>query len=421
MSAIKALGRGRGRPPKSRPAMDPVLRAALMEQDNEQVEKENSCVLSLITSQDKHLDFYEDDDEDDTTYESTQVRSALSDSVNQSYSSSQPAKSTGKASAKPSQSKAKPLATSGPVKRLKAPLNAAELTKQNYELFTRSLESKCNNQFELLNENFRAYTRTQAESTTSIVSILNKINSTLSNQVYNTPTAHVKTEKKRSCAGLKVETICLESSPSQSSNTSSCSTSSSLPSLSQPHRNAMKPYTTPITQLGYHPSTFTVPHFYRGFDNSEAPSQFDQYQPPLQPYQPPPPQPSQPPPPPPRPQTFVPQVTSTQPLSHPHVPDYNALMDVAAKKPSNNALARECFKIIFASEIRDNMFATGLYNVYGRTMRGSTDRKFPLDSAKVHALRCFVEDKFQHGCNKEEEWSKCVDALHRYIGELKRV
>jgi hypothetical protein len=293
-----------------------------------------------------------------------------------------------------------------------APLNAAELTKQNYELFTRSLESKCNNQFELLNENFRAYTRTQAASTTSIVSILNKINSTLSNQAYKTPAAHVKTEKKRSCAGLKVETICLESSPSQSSNTSSCSTSSSLPSLSQPHRNAMQPYTTPFTQLGYHPSTFTVPHFYRGFDNSEAPSQFDQYQLPPQPYQPPP-QPHQPPPPPPRPQTFVPQVTSTHPLSHPYVPDYNALMDVAAKKPSNNALARDCFKIIFASEIRDN--------VYGRTMRGSTDRKFPLDSAKVHAFRCFVEDKFQHGCNKEEEWSKCVDALHRYIGELKRV
>ena len=49
MSAIKALGRVRGRPPKSRPPMDPVLRAALMEQDNEQAEKENSCVLSLIT------------------------------------------------------------------------------------------------------------------------------------------------------------------------------------------------------------------------------------------------------------------------------------------------------------------------------------------------------------------------------------
>jgi hypothetical protein len=180
----------------------------------------------------------------------------------------------------------------------------------------------------------------------------------------------------------------------------------------------MQPYTTPITQpafTAYHPSTFTVPHFYRGFDNSETPSQFDQYQLPPQPYQPPP-QPYQPPPPPPRT-----QVTSTHPLSHPYVPDYNALMDVAAKKPSNTALARDCFKIIFASEIRDNVFATGIYNVYGRTMRGSTDRKFPLDSAKVQALRCFVEDKFQHGCNKEDEWSKCVDALHRYIGELKRV
>jgi len=34
-------------------------------------------------------------------------------------------------------------------------------------------------------------------------------------------------------------------------------------------------------------------------------------------------------------------------------------MDVATKKPSNNALARDCFKIIFA-EIRDNVFGKWL-------------------------------------------------------------
>lgn len=66
------------------------------------------------------------------------------------------------------------------------------------------------------------------------------------------------------------------------------------------------------------------------------------------------------------------------------------------------------------------MFASGQYNLYGRTMRGSTDRKLPLDSAKVMALRNFVEDKLPHGCNKEEEWHKCVDATHRFIGDLKR-
>ena len=82
------------------------------------------------------------------------------------------------------------------------------------------------------------------------------------------------------------------------------------PTLPQSYRNAMKPYATPITQLGYHPSTFTVPHFY------EAPSP-SQYQPP--------PQPPPPRPPPPRPQSFIPQATSTQPLSHPYVPDYQAL------------------------------------------------------------------------------------------------
>ncbi len=41
----------RGRPPKNaRPAMDPALRALIVGQDYAQAEKENSVVLSFITS-----------------------------------------------------------------------------------------------------------------------------------------------------------------------------------------------------------------------------------------------------------------------------------------------------------------------------------------------------------------------------------
>ncbi len=70
----------RGRPPKNaRPAMDPALRAAIIGQDNEQAEKENSVVLSLITSADKHQDYLSDEDSDsDNAYSLTQ--SGLSES-----------------------------------------------------------------------------------------------------------------------------------------------------------------------------------------------------------------------------------------------------------------------------------------------------------------------------------------------------
>jgi hypothetical protein len=90
-------------------------------------------------------------------------------------------------------------------------------------------------------------------------------------------------------------------------------------------------------------------------------------------------------------------------------------MNVAAKKPNSTGLARECFEIILEQEIRVGLFQHGQYNLHGRTMRGSNDRSFLL-TGKVHALRAFVEEKLPHGCNKETEWHKCVDVVHRRIG-----
>jgi hypothetical protein len=107
-------------------------------------------------------------------------------------------------------------------------------------------------------------------------------------------------------------------------------------------------------------------------------------------------------------------------MSTPYIPDYNALMECVRPKPSVTVLAVNCFKIIFAVDIKEGTFAHGLYNLYARAMKGSTDRKFPCDSAKVHALREFIEDKVPHGGNKDSEWHKCQDAIHRYIGDLKR-
>jgi hypothetical protein len=404
--------RGRGRPPGSgknhRAAMDPVLRAAITGQDEAQAEKENAHVLSLVTSADKHQNFYSDeDDEDDDDEmdapfevsglanlpEASQKRSRTSTQVGQSQpSQSQPnSKATGKGSTKPT------------VKRLKPAINAAELTQQNYDLFVRALESKCNNQFQLLNENFKTYTRNQERSTVSLVHILNTINTTLTNvsqfQAYNTPVAKVKSESKRQSMGNQMDLICLDST-TETSKTSS-SFNSTLPALSLSH---LRPY---IWEADLEQAS-----------NAPPPPPHSQYQPP----------------PPHMPQHFQAPAapvahhfqapppahvsTPVSSLSSPYLPDYNALMEAAAKKPTSTALARDCFEIIFEHEIRDGLFQFGQYNLYGRTMRGSNDRKFPLDSGKVHALRAFVEDKLPHGCNRETERHKCVDAIHRRIGEL---
>jgi hypothetical protein len=424
-------GRGRGRPLGSgknhRAAMDPALRAAITGQDDAHAEKENAYVLSLVTSADEHQNYYSDegdDDEMDPPFEvsglamlpeASQKRSRTSTQVSQSQPSpSQPnSKATGKGSTKPT------------VKRLKPAINAAELTQQNYDLFARALESKCNNQFQLLNENFKTYTRNQERSTVSIVHILKTINTTLSNvsqyQAYNTPVAKVKSESKRQRIGEQMEPICLDSTTE--TNKTSSSFNSTLPALSLSH---LRPYiweadleqaSNPPALLShhqYHPPAPVPHHFYAPPPPAPAPHHFQA--PPHHNYyaQPSAPVPSQAHPPPPPPVS-----TPASSLASPYLPDYNALMEVAAKKPTTTALARDCFEVIFEHEIRDGLFQFGQYNLYGRTMRGSNDRKFPLDSGKVHALRAFVEDKLPQGCNKETEWHKCVDAIHRRIGELK--
>ena len=95
-------------------------------------------------------------------------------------------------------------------------------------------------------------------------------------------------------------------------------------------------------------------------------------------------------------------------------------MDVASKKISITVLAEKCFEIIFEPEIKSGLFATGAYNLYGRSMRGSKDIKYPLSSSKVHALRAFVEDKFPHGVDKNNTWTDCCNAIHKKIGLLRK-
>jgi hypothetical protein len=205
--------------------------------------------------------------------------------------------------------------------------------------------------------------------------------------VNNTPAALVKQEKKPmttdSSLGRKVETICLDSSPEYDTFSSGLpllsrldSTSNSLQPLSLSQH---QPYIAPPSQVFTQNDT----------NYSQQHQQLNYKQEPMA-------------------------------MSTPYIPDYNALMECVRQKPSLTVLAVNCFKIIFASEIKDGTFSHGLYNLYGRAMKGATDRKFPCDSAKVHALRDFIEDKVPHGGNKDTEWHKCQDAIHRYIGDLRR-
>ena len=58
------------------------------------------------------------------------------------------------------------------------------------------------------------------------------------------------------------------------------------------------------------------------------------------------------------------------------------------------------------------VFSDGSYNLYGRSMNGSNDVKIALDASRVKALEDIVRDKIPNNENKNQEWSKCTDAIH---------
>jgi hypothetical protein len=109
-------GRGRGRPPGSgknqRATMDPALRAAIAGM----MQRLRPRLFTNVP-------------------EVSQNRSTSTQVTQSQPSQSQPSQNQSKSKSKSA------------VKRLKPAINAAELTKQNYDLFARALESKCNNQF----------------------------------------------------------------------------------------------------------------------------------------------------------------------------------------------------------------------------------------------------------------------------------
>ncbi len=75
-----------GRPPKNaQPPLSPSLRAQITGQDHDHAAKENTVVLSMITSADRYRDYYSDDETNDSETDFSQTQSILSEQTNTSH------------------------------------------------------------------------------------------------------------------------------------------------------------------------------------------------------------------------------------------------------------------------------------------------------------------------------------------------
>jgi hypothetical protein len=70
------------------------------------------------------------------------------------------------------------------IPRAKKPLDAVALTVRNIELFKRNLEALQNNQFELVNTNFRTFADKIEETNKNTVKLLSNLNNNL-NKFFN--------------------------------------------------------------------------------------------------------------------------------------------------------------------------------------------------------------------------------------------
>ena len=89
-------------------------------------------------------------------------------------------------------------------------------------------------------------------------------------------------------------------------------------------------------------------------------------------------------------------------------PDFNALWAAAAQAKSLTVIACKGFDIVFADEIASGQFATGMYNLYGRSSNGSLERKIALPPGKVLALKDFMEKQVPHGVKKDDDWTNVL-------------
>jgi hypothetical protein len=241
------------------------------------------------------------------------------------------------------------------IARVKKPLGAVELTQRNFELFRRGIESRQNNQFELLNENFRTFATSMQQTTKGIYKMIYGLNKNL--------VSFLNFQKNNSES--KIDFIDLRDSPVLDSK---------LSHLGQAGKSSVRPF----------------------FDSSNiASSQNTQIK-------------TEP----------IPPVIKQELQPERPIVDYQRLMAVTSKQTDITRIATAAFTEFWKVEIDTGMLSKADYNVYGIAPKGSAARKFSLDPQRVIMLQNFVMDKMPSGVDKEATWKKCVSAIHKKLHNL---
>jgi hypothetical protein len=297
--------------------------------------------------------------------------------------------------------------------RVKKPLDAVALTVRNIELFKRNLEALQNNQFELVNTNFRSFADKIEETNKNTVKLLSNLNNNL-NKFFNFHT-------NNSVVGIRqASNVQLKSVKSEPSEIEDCilldddSDDGWLPSLSPRPRPAHSSTLNIVKLESQQPRQPQSQH--QSQNQSQNQSQLQSQQPRQQPRQHQSQLQSQQPRQPLRPLSTasnIPESVITYQV------DYARLVTVTSRYVDTNRVAVAAFCEMWKDDIAAGVFKAGLYNVYGCSPKGSHQVRYPLDSGKVILLQNFVKDKMPHGQDKDLLWRRCVTAIHKKLYTLK--
>jgi hypothetical protein len=369
---------GRPRGSRNRNTLARELMAAVNDQDEAYVEHENAKVLDVAngcndsSESESELDESQDSDFDpaiELCSQTSSQASALPCVDPKAKAPTQPLPT----SSRKATTGAKPKAltqtkSTKKIARVKKPLDAVELTQRNFELFRRGLESRQNNQFELLNENFRTFATSMQQTTKGIYKMIYGLNKNLVsflNFQKNNSDLAIKRHTSDNPV-TKIDFIDLSDSPVLDSK---------LSHLGQAGKSSVRPF----------------------FDSSNiASSQITQIK-------------TEP----------IPPVIKQERQPERPIVDYQRLMAVTSKHTDITRIATAAFTEFWKVEIDTGMFSKGDYNVYGIAPKGSAARKFSLDPQRVIMLQNFVMDKMPSGVDKEATWKKCVSAIHKKLHNLK--
>jgi hypothetical protein len=227
------------------------------------------------------------------------------------------------------------------------------------------MEARQNNQFELLNENFRMFSSTMENKNRKLYKLINVLNEnsvSLSNfNKYNSNLAIHKVSIKVEPKSSVDEVIILDDDP-------------------QPLNVESK---------------FSVPGQKGKSSNLVPSSQHNQSQPAYS--------------------------NLTAPIkTERYAVDYERLVTVTSKTNDTTKKAVATFMEFWREEIEAGVFKYGDFNVYGFSPKGSIGaKKQALVPKRVNLLQKFIVDKMEHGFDQDRIWAKCVSAIHKKLYTLR--